>query len=176
MDFQEYPLLNTPNLVAVVLRTAAGGASVEDCARRLARLLDQAGEHPPVTDAEMRRHLERIRRFLAEARLLEPEGHDRFHLTPRGEEALERHPAGFDTADLMRYPEYAEFVHRSARDRATMDRRIAAYDRGYEAYRAGRRLAENPYSFETVDHLSWENGWFEALDEDVGEPPKPPGS
>ncbi len=174
MDFEEYPLLNTPNLVAVILRAAAGGASVEDCAERLDRLLEQADEHPPVSEEEVRRRIEVIRRLLAEARLVEPEDGGRFHLTPRGEEALRRHPAGVDTADLMVYPEYAEFTHRRGRSHASMDPRTAAYDRGYAAYRAGRRLADNPHGPDTVDHLAWENGWFEALDEDAGHlPPRP---
>ena len=167
MDFPDYPLLNTPNLVAVILRAAAGGASVADCADRLHRLLEQADEHPRVAEEEVCLRIEVLRRLLAEARLLEPEDGGRFHLTPRGEEALRRHPAGFDTADLMVYPEYAEFTHRRGRDRSAMDPRVAAYDQGYAAYRAGRRLAENPHDPDAVDHLAWENGWFEALDEDV---------
>ncbi len=94
-------------------------------------------------------------------------GGDRFVITARGREALAKHPSGFDLADLMVYPEFADYIRRLARVREQMDPRTPAYDEGFAAYRAGERLAANPYPSDTVDHLAWENGWFEALDEDA---------
>ena len=100
--FHDYPLLNTPNLVAMMLRAADGGTpSVEDCSRRLNALLERAGERPAVTPERIRMRLDSLRRHLEVARLIAPVGADRFQLTERGRAALESHPAGFATDDLM---------------------------------------------------------------------------
>ena len=172
MHFREYPLLNTPNLMLVILREAeAGATSVEACARRLHRLLALTREEPPFAEDEILARLDALRRHLEAARMVAPADGDAdgdgFTITPRGREALAEHPAGFDLADLMVYPEFADFIRRLARAREQMDPRTPAYDEGYSAYRSGARLAENPYNSDTVDHLAWENGWFEALDEDI---------
>ena len=49
MPFREYPLLNTPSMVLVILREAAGEgpATIAGCVAHLRALLDQAREHPP---------------------------------------------------------------------------------------------------------------------------------
>lgn len=167
MHFRDHPLLNTPHLNLVILKQADGGATVEDCARRLEALLERADEHPPVTPDELRRRLDSLRRNLTRARLLTPPEDHRFRLTARGREALDEHPAGFDTADLMRYREFADHVHRASVDRAGMDPRARGYDEGFNAYWSGKAATDNPYRPDTVDHLAWENGWSEALDEDV---------
>ena len=171
MHFREYPLLNTPHLMLVILREASAGETTpEACAVRLQELLSMADEHPPYGEAEIRGRLDVLCRYLAEAGLVEPvegEGH-RIRITPRGREALREHPQGFDLAELMAYPEFARFIRSLARSRAEgrMDPRTPAYDEGFAAYRAGARLADNPHPSDSVDHLAWENGWFEALDED----------
>ena len=168
MHFREFPLLNTPNLMLVILREAAAGeTSLDACARRLNQLLTLTREQPPYSDDEILARLDILRRYLAEARMIAPTGDHRFEITPRGREALAEHPGGFDIADLMVYPEFADFIRRLARAREQMDPRTPAYDEGFVAYRNGARLAENPYASDTVDHLAWENGFFEALDEDV---------
>ncbi len=168
MHFREYPLLNTPNLMLVILREAdAGETSVAACARRLHQLLALTREEPPFAEDEILARLDALRRYLEEAQMVAPAEGDRFTITPRGREALAEHPTGFDLADLMVYPEFADFIRRLAQAREQMDPRTPAYDEGYSAYRNGARLAENPYNSDTVDHLAWENGWFEALDEDV---------
>ncbi len=169
MHFREFPLLNTPNLMLVILREAAAGeTSVDACADRLDALLMLTRERPPYGRAEILRRLEALCRYLEAARMIAPANSDRFAITPRGREALAEHPGGFDLADLMIYPEFAEFIRRLARAREQMDPRAPAYDEGFAAYRSGARLTENPYAGDTVDHLAWENGWFEALDEDAG--------
>lgn len=181
MHFREYPLLNTPHLMLVILREAARGeTTTAACAARLREFLAMANEDPPYGEAEIHARLDVLRRYLAEAGLIEPledgvedggggEG-DRFRVTPRGREALAEHPQGFDLAELMAYPEFASFIRALARSRSEgrMDPRTPAYDEGFAAYRRGAMLADNPYPSDTVDHLAWENGWFEALDEDAG--------
>jgi len=179
MHFREFPLLNTPHLMLVILREAARGeTSLDSVQARLDELLALARESPPYGAAEIRARLDLLRRYLTEARLIAPGSAsgsapseaDRFTITSRGREALAEHPQGFDLADLMAYPEFARFIRALARARAEgrMDPRTPAYDEGYAAYRAAARLADNPYPSDSIDHLAWENGWFEALDEDAG--------
>ena len=167
MRFREYPLLNTPNLVVTILRTASEGpATLAACAARLQALLDQAGEHPPFGPEEVASRLDMLIRYLAEAKLvaLGPDGG--FTLTDRGRAALEQHPQGFDTADLMAYPEFARYIRGLSLRRRPIDARDGGYDEGYNAYWGGETVADNPFDSDSVDHLAWENGWSEALDED----------
>jgi hypothetical protein len=167
MRFREYPLLNTPNMVAIILREAeAGPATLQDCAARLQALLARADEHPPFGPAEVASRLETLVRYLVEARLLAPERDGRFALTERGRAALAEHPAGFDTADLMVYPEFARYVRGLVARHGGMDPRAGGYDEGFYAYWSGQVPADNPYPPDSADHLAWENGWSEALDED----------
>jgi hypothetical protein len=167
MRFREYPLLNTPNMVAVILREAeAGPATLEDCAARLQALLARADEHPPFGPADVASRLDVLVRYLVEARLLAPERDGRFALTERGRAALAEHPAGFDTADLMVYPEFARYLRGLVARRGGMDPRAGGYDEGFYAYWGGQAPADNPYPPDSADHLAWENGWSEALDED----------
>jgi len=167
--FREYPLLNTPNLFLVLLKTAGEGACrIEDCALRLKALLESAHESSPVTDDELVSRLRALSAHLVEARLLLPDGDGRLAITRRGREALAEHPAGFDTADLMAYAEFAAFVDSRRRSGAPLDPHAAEYDEGFDAYRSGGRPDDNPYPAETVSHQAWENGWCEALDEDLG--------
>jgi hypothetical protein len=167
MQFREYPLLNTPNMVVVILRAAAEGpATREDCAARLQALLAVADEHPPFGPREVASRLEMLIRYLTEARLLAPADGGGFTLTDRGRTALEEHPQGFDTADLTVYPEFARYIRSLDRRRGPVDARAGGYDQGYYAYWSGEVPADNPYPGDSADHLAWENGWSEALDED----------
>ena len=163
MQFNEYPLLNTPNLMAVLLRAAGEGTpSVADCARRLAATLALAGEAPPVPPERILRRLDTLRRHLEIARLIAPVGADRFQLTERGRAALAAHPAGFATDDLMAYPEYAAEVRARARRPDGGVPQGRAFDAGFDAGLRRRSPAENPYPADSADHLAWENGWSEA--------------
>src|SRR5689334_16564206 len=147
MRFREYPLLNTPNMVAVILRAAADGpASREDCAAQLGALLARADEHPPFGPDEIARRLDTLIRYLAEARLLATGPDARFALTERGRAALAQHPQGFDTADLMAYPEFARHIRGLSLRRGAADARAGGYDRGYDAYWGGETVADNPFS------------------------------
>lgn len=168
LHFREFPLLNTPSLFRILLQTARHNAcGLADCAQRLKSLLEMAGENPPVASEEVTRRMAALRDLLLEARLLTPAGDELFRITQRGLEALERHPGGFDTADLMEYPEFAAYIGARSSSAPSLDPHARQYDEGYEAYRAGQRPADNPYPAETIDHLAWENGWCEALDEDA---------
>jgi hypothetical protein len=168
LHFREFPLLNTPHLFLVLLKTASSGAcGVNDCAARLKKLLQATGENPPFSDEEVADRLRALQAHLIEARLLRPASDGLFEITQRGREALEKRPHGFDTADLMEYPEFAEFVRTRRSTDRPMDPHVAQYDEGFDAYRTGLRPADNPYPAETIDHSAWENGWCEALDEDL---------
>lgn len=163
VNFRDHPLLNTPNLCVIMLKAAAHPASIEDCAGRLAELLEAAGEHPPVAPEEIRRQFEILRRNLAQARLLAPTEDGRFVLTERGARALREHARGFDTADLMIYPEFADHVRRIEAERGRReDPRESSYNAGCNAHLAGALLADNPFRPDTTDHLAWENGWSAA--------------
>ncbi len=167
MRFREYPLLNAPNLVVIILRAAAEGpATLQDCAARLQELLDRADEHPPFGPEDVASRLDMLIRYLREARLLAAGPDDSFTITERGRAALEQHPQGFDTADLMSYPEFARYIRGLALRRGPVDARAGGYDHGFYAYWGGETPADNPYPADSADHLAWENGWSEALDED----------
>jgi hypothetical protein len=166
MLFREYPLLNTPNMVVVVLREAAERpATLAGCTAALLALLDRADEHPPFGPEDVARRLNMLIRYLTEAKLLTA-ADGSFAATARGRAALAEHPQGFDTADLMVYPEFARYIRGLELRRAALDPRDAGYDQGFYAYWSGEVPADNPYPPDSADHLAWENGWSEALDED----------
>lgn len=162
-SLDDHPLLNTPSLTALILRTAADGpAGVERIARRLDAVLEAADEHPPVPGSDLRRHLQALCDELAIAGLLAHSA-GRYTLTNRGAQALAEHPDGLDRADLTRWPEYAAHVRRlAARPGARDDPHASAYDQGVAACLAGRPVTDNPHSRDTADHLAWESGWSEA--------------
>lgn len=166
--FREYPLLNTPSMVLVILRQAAerGAATLADCVDALNARLDQADERPPFTREDVESRLAMLVRYLAEAKLLTVAPDGRFTATARGRAALVDHPQGFDVADLMAYPEFARHIRGLELRRNGMDPRAGGYDAGFYAYWTGQIPADNPYSADSADHLAWENGWSEALDED----------
>jgi hypothetical protein len=179
MRFREYPLLNTPNLVAIILREAGdNGATLDSCAARLQSLLDRADEHPPFGPEDVASRLRTLIRYLSEAQLINIGNDGSFSLTARGRAALAEHPAGLDAADLMVYPEFARYIRGLNLRRGGMDPRSGGYDEGFYAYWSGATPADNPYPADTADHLAWENGWSEALDEDFRWPGprfRPPG-
>lgn len=170
--FREYPLLNTPNMVATVMRAASSRpVTLEGCVAALESVLGRAEEHPPFRSDEIADRLRVVVRMLTDARLLVDVGDAAFALTPRGRTVLADHPEGFDAADLMAFPDFARHVRALDRRTAALDPRAGGYDRGFAAYWSGHAPADNPYSPDTADHQAWENGWSEALDEDH----QPPG-
>ena len=183
MELSEYPLLNRPSLMLAVLKSASRGeATLEDCLHHLRADLARANEPmPPVDPEDLLAHLGDLKGRLMEAALLTPTEGDRFIATRHGRELLAEHPAGIDESVLMQFPEFRAFIQRSAQRPPPEDPRSDQYDEGYAAHEAGSSLVDNPYPPDTIDHLAWENGWFEARDEEAeheraiwrGEPPLP---
>ena len=165
MPDDDLPLVNTPNLMMLILHEAqSGAASVESCAAHLSRLADKTDERLPLARAEIDARISAHLRYLSAARLVE-QHMDGWRLTDRGRDALLRHPKGFDLADMMEYPEFADYMHARAHSAAGMDARAASYDEGYSALVDGLQMTANPYTENTVDHQSWENGWMQALED-----------
>ncbi len=165
--FREFPLLNTPNMVATVLNAAASApVTLEDCVAEVQALLRRAGEETPFGAGDIAARLTTVLRNLSEARILAHDGSSAFTLTPRGRAVLAEHPEGFDAADMMKYPEFSRYIRGLNGTRQTLDPRSGGYDQGYSAYWSGVSAADNPFAADSADHLAWENGWSEALDED----------
>lgn len=172
VTFDDHPLLNDPNLTALILHAAAeASVGLGTLLRRLAALLETAQEPADVPEAELRRHLHSLCDDLATARLLAPEG-DAFVLTERGRQALADHPSGLARADLAQWPEYAEAVRARAEGPGASEPQIApghfprpeAYENGASARIAGRPLTDNPHPADTADHVAWGYGWGDAGD------------
>jgi hypothetical protein len=166
METEEYPLLSYADLMLVVLKTAARGqASVRDCLATLQQLLDAAHEHPPVSEAGILGRLERAKTYLLKALLLVPAGESEFAITARGRQALAEHPMGVDDTVLMQFPEFRAFIGSLGAQAEHDDPRSREFDEGYAAYQDGQMPADNPYEFDRIEHLAWENGWFTARDD-----------
>jgi restriction system protein len=165
MDLSEYPLLNRPALMLLVLKAAAERpVTMRQCRERLDAELARIHEKPDVSEPAIAAELEEVGKHLLAARLLEPGDGDALSLTRRGRQVLAAHPMGVDETVLARFPEYRAFIRDFARRRTVDDPRILRYDEGFAAQQEGRSLSENPYPADTADHLAWENGWSEARD------------
>jgi len=165
----DYPLLNRPGLVAILMRAAEDGpADLEDCMARLEAALIAAHESPRLPADRIRARFAALSEDLRAANLLEDAGAGRVVLTDRGHGLLARYPDGFDTDQLMIYPEYQAHIRARNLRVGRTDTRTSAYDEGFIAALTGARLTENPYTVNTVDHQCWENGWAEAQDESIG--------
>jgi hypothetical protein len=177
MEFNEHTLLNDPDLTLILLKTAARGETgIEDCVEVLRSTLERAGERPPVARTELVLHLDRVRRSLMRAHLLAPTEGGRFRITERGRNALKDHPMGLDDTVLMEFPEFREFVQETPTQPSAAGPHSRDYAEGYLAFRAGKGLADNPHAFETAEHLAWENGWFQARDEEADRSGQPKGA
>lgn len=166
MTDDETPLLSTPSLTALILRQAkAGPVTLDGLAAALDALFGVAREAPVLTADQRLARLSGNLRDLAIARLLEPAGDGAWRLTDRGRDALILNPEGVDASELVGYPEFAAHIRATQGVPAGMDPRAASYDEGYDAGRAGQSFTLNPYTPNTVDHQSWENGWMQALDD-----------
>ena len=168
MDLSEYPLLNRPALMLLVLK-AAGEHPVtqRDCRARLAADLDRIHERPDVPERVIAAELDEVGKHLEAARLVTRDGNGAFSLTARGRQVLAEHPFGVDETVLASFAEYRTFIAAFARRKTVDDPRPSRYDEGHAAQQEGCSLSENPYPPDSVDHLAWENGWSEARDTDV---------
>lgn len=168
MDLSEYPLLNRPALMLLVLKAAADRpVTMRDCQGRLARELERIHEKPDVPKAAIAAELAEVGKHLEAARLLARGADGAVTLTARGRQVLRDHPLGVDETVLASFAEYRKFIAAFAQRRTVDDPRPSRYDEGYAAQQEGRSLSENPYSPDSVDHLAWENGWSEARDTDA---------
>lgn len=179
MDLDDYPLLNEPNVMLVVLKTAtAGPVEPAQCVDRLLGDLHRIGHDVPEDVAPMlHRRVAGAFHYLCVAGLLDPDEEGRCILTERGKKVLEEHPAGIDASVLVAFPEFLSYV-RSRRTTQDEDEGRAgpvepkgAYDDGWAAFMSGRGITDNPHPFDTREHLDWENGWCEARDETSDEHP-----
>ena len=164
MEFEERPLLHSADLMLALLRAGRReAATAEDAVRLLGHELAAAHEDDPPDQAEMLSRLERARRHLAAARLLEMLDDSRFRITPRGRSMLRRHPDGIDDSLLMgSFPEYRQWLRRQAAPASAADPRAAEFQHGWAAQREGTALADNPFALETAQHAAWADGWMEA--------------
>jgi len=168
MEFHDYPLLSYQDLMLTVLQTAARGrATLQECLARLRHTLAAANERPPVSAADMLQRLNAAKVYLAEAMLLTPLDGNGFAITARGRSVLAEHPMGVDDTVLMQFPEFRRFILRTSEPPSHDDPRDREYEEGYEAYCDGKPPTENPYEFDRIEHLAWENGWFTARDDDT---------
>ena len=167
MFHDDFPLLNTPTFFAVILQESRTEAvTLERCEAALEELFRRAKETPEVPPQDLRARLRRHIADLEIARLIEPADGVAWRLTARGRAALDAHPDGLDRTDLAAYPEYASHLQTISRSKNDMDPRTASYDEGYFAQGEGQTFAANPYTPNTIDHLSWENGWMEAQEDE----------
>lgn len=165
MDLSEFPLLNRPALMLLMLKTAADRpATLMDCRARLAAELGRIHERPEAPDAAIAAELAEVHKHLAAARLLEAAGDDAFLLTRRGRQVLAQHPLGVDETVLADFPEYRAYLRDFGRRKSVDDPRMPRYEEGFAARREGQALSDNPYPRDSVDHLAWENGWSQARD------------
>lgn len=163
-DFHEYPLLHEADLMLALLRTGDGGVGDLDAAiDRLRRDLNIAGEHPPFTIEDMRAELAAALDDLEQAQFVERKD-GTFRTTERGRRALADHPLGIDVTVLMRFAEFRAHVAQATHTAHPADPMFRAYQWGFAGFLAGRSHADNPHRPDTVMHLAWENGWFEARD------------
>ena len=165
----DFPLVSAPGLMALILKQAeTGDVTLNSCAHRVDALFADARKVPALPPEEIRERLDGHIRDLVIARLLEPGREGVWLLTERGRMAIHRHPDGVGPSVLNEFPEYAAHIEAAARRATGMDPHSTSYDQGYQARRQGQHFTVNPYKFDIVDHLSWENGWMQALDEEEG--------
>ena len=169
MEFQERPLLNYADLSLVLLKAGLESeTTLDETAGAVRRLLEQARQGDPPADADLYRHLGRIRQDLTIAGLVEPVGAEGFRTTPRGRQALNEHPMGLDHSVLASFPEFQATLPQKGRWPA--EGAEGGYSQGYSAYLDGRRPEDNPHLSDSAEHLNWQNGWSEARDMQGGLP------
>lgn len=175
MTFFDDPPPDDCTVMLALLREAgrAGehGSEVESAMERMPRTeyVDELGTPlPPAEPVVLERRFQRALRDLLMAGLLEARENGRFVMTERGRRVLNENPNGVDGSVLMRFPEYRRFL-------ANLEQPVethppgegAAYAEGMAAYNKGLRQTEKPYDLDTLSHLAWDAGWFEAFDEDM---------
>lgn len=168
MSNEEPILLHEQDLMLALLRAGAEGpATVQGAVSMLRRLRASLGEADAV-DEEVMGRLRRAAMALRAAGALSRVDIGTLKITDRGRELLAAHPDGIDETVLMQFAEFRAFIAAAGPRGPRDDPRIPAYDAGQRAFAAGEPLTANPFTFDSVDHLAWENGWSEARDEATG--------
>lgn len=162
MDLEEYPLLHFPDLVLALLRAGNGGGTIAAAAGQLTRLRARARERQRVDPAELIRRLDRARRHLVAARLLEMADAESFHTTVRGRAVLTTHPQGIDDGVLMEFAEFRSWMTSAGTHSPPENPMAAEFQDGWAAGLHGERQHDNPFPPDTAQHAAWEDGWLEA--------------
>lgn len=163
MDLEERPLLHFPDLAWALLRASGdSGAGLTEAAHLLEGELDEAHEPPPADRSELLAHLDRARRHLVAALLLEMLDERHFRITPRGRAALRDHPDGIDDSVLVQFSEFQAWMKRVTAHAPPENSRQREFLVGWNAQAEGADLMENPFSPETAQHASWKDGWLES--------------
>lgn len=162
MDFDDYPMRHEADLMLALLRVAEHRAG--DCQAAL-QWLGRDG------DAETLERLEAARRRLCVAGLLCEEAGGHLRISTRGRKVLEQFPDGVDDTVLMGFREFRLWLRQTNDNVTPEDTAGRAYQEGWCAQLGGRPHSDNPYLPDTVRHQAWENGWFEARDEDMEHQP-----
>lgn len=174
-DWSDPPLMNRPVLMVMALRLAAQGeTSMEAFAQHMRLLRERIGDPVRVTPEVLDARLSVALEYLSRARLVDMGEGGRFTITDRGRAVLADHPSGVDGSVLSEFPEFRAYVHEVTQRRANAAHNEApvphpvpspAFNEGYRAFGEGIHVSDNPYDEETINHLAWANGWFEARDE-----------
>lgn len=163
MDIEEHKLLHFADLALALLKAAqAQAADLGEATRLLALDRRRAGEAEAIDPAQLHDRLDRARRHLVAARLMDMLDETRFRITPRGRAVLHQHPDGIDDSVLMDFPEFRAWVERIAHHPPPEDSRTREFLRGWSALAEGRDLGDNPFATDTAQHAAWEDGWLEA--------------
>ena len=167
MEREEPPLLHEPDLMLAALRVGASGEGTLDaCIEHLRSLRRRAQVRHLVPEAEVRDRLEGVVGKLARAQLIERHSNAGWRITPHGQQVLAEHPDGVDDSVLMQLGQLRPAAEPPAEPNEASLPRRSDYDRGYDAYGAGRGLADNPHPPDVRAALDWENGWSQARDDD----------
>lgn len=163
MDLEDRPLLHFADLALALLRAASGSAAtLKNAESLLRRELSHAREDPPQDDGELAAHLDRARRHLVAALLLEMLDQQTFRITPRGRAALRDHPDGIDDSVLIQFREFRSWMKRVTAHAPPENSRQREFLVGWNAQAEGADLVDNPFQPETAQHASWEDGWLES--------------
>jgi hypothetical protein len=168
MALDESPLLQEPDLMLAVLRVAnAGSGTLDDCVEHLRQLRRFAQVDELMPEAEVRAQLETARAKLRRAGLIEIGAGGRLRITARGRQLLADNPGGVDETVLMQLRPPRPINGHDATASSPPRAGSIDYQKGYGAYFAGAKLAENPHPPDARAHLDWENGWSQARDDDL---------
>jgi hypothetical protein len=169
MALDESPPLQEPDLMLAVLRVAnAGSGTLDDCVEHLRQLRRFAQVDELMPEAEVRAQLETARAKLGRAGLIETGAGGRLRITARGRQLLADNPGGVDETVLMQLRPPRPINGHDGAESSPPQAGSIDYQRGYGAYFAGAKLAENPHLPAAQAHLDWENGWSQARDDDLG--------